>query len=109
MQWRRNVHLLNYIEQQGIYAVALSPDPLTMDGQLFDPREHFRAWREAEEAAMARLQRGRHSGPSVRAVGDSRGTHPLQEYRRLSERAWHQGVSERRMDRRECSQAADAR
>jgi hypothetical protein len=62
MQWRRNIHLLNYIEEQGIYAVPLSPDPLTIDGQYFDPREHFRTWREAEEAAMAGFKEGATAG-----------------------------------------------
>jgi hypothetical protein len=57
MQWRRNAHLLNYI-----YAVPLSPDPLTIDGQHFDPREHFRTWREAEEAATAGFKEGATGG-----------------------------------------------
>jgi hypothetical protein len=53
MQWRHNLHLHNYIEEQGIDAIPLPPDPLTIDGKLFDPREHFRAWRQTDEMAMA--------------------------------------------------------
>src|SRR5713226_4924951 len=52
MQGRHNLHLHNYIEEQGIDALPLPPDPLTIDGELFDPREHFRAWRQADTAAM---------------------------------------------------------
>jgi hypothetical protein len=53
MQWRHNIHLHDYIREQGIDAVPLPPDPLTIDGQRFDPNEHFRAWRQADAAAMA--------------------------------------------------------
>ncbi|OUI80717.1 hypothetical protein HK22_04805 [Gluconobacter sp. DsW_056] len=30
--------------------LALAPDPLLMDGKLFDPQAHFRAWRQKEKA-----------------------------------------------------------
>lgn len=30
--------------------LALAPDPLLMDGKLFDPQAHFRAWRQREKA-----------------------------------------------------------
>lgn len=30
--------------------LALVPDPLLMDGKLFDPQAHFRAWRQKEKA-----------------------------------------------------------
>ncbi|MBF0871521.1 hypothetical protein [Gluconobacter japonicus] len=30
--------------------LALAPDPLLMDGKLFDPQAHFRAWRQNEKA-----------------------------------------------------------
>jgi hypothetical protein len=53
MQWRHNLYLHNYIVEQGIDAVPLPPDPLTIDGQRFDPSEHFGAWRQADAAAMA--------------------------------------------------------
>ena len=36
--------------------IGLSPDPLTIDGEEFDPARHFTAWRKKDGTAMTLLR-----------------------------------------------------
>jgi hypothetical protein len=55
--WRSNPHLRHYAEELGLELVALSPDPVTIDGRRFDPIAHFKASRAAERERMGDLRR----------------------------------------------------
>lgn len=54
--WRSNPHLRHYAEELGLELVALSPDPITIDGRRFDPIAHFKASRAAEQLQMDDLR-----------------------------------------------------
>ena len=54
--WRHNPFLHAAAEELGLEVVGLSPDPLTIGGQVFDPAPHFAAWRTQDGSAMARLR-----------------------------------------------------
>lgn len=46
--WRHNIHLIDHAEELGFDIIGLPPTPISMDGELFDPVEHFRRWRKLE-------------------------------------------------------------
>ncbi len=60
--WRHNPFLHGAAEELGLEVMPLSPDPLTIDGQVFDPARHFAGWRKNDGSAMARLRLDAHEG-----------------------------------------------
>ena len=60
--WRHNPFLYEAAQELGLEVVGLSPDPLTIGGQVFDPARHFAAWRTEDGSAMARLRLDAHAG-----------------------------------------------
>ncbi len=60
--WRHNPFLHHAAAELGLEMMPLSPDPLTIDGQVFDPARHFAAWRTRDGSAMARLRLDAHEG-----------------------------------------------
>ena len=60
--WRHNPFLHAAAEELGLAVIGLSPDPLTIGGQVFDPARHFAAWRTEDGSAMARLRLEAHVG-----------------------------------------------
>ena len=60
--WRHNPFLHAAAQELGLEVMGLSPDPLTIDGQVFDPSRHFAAWRKEDGSAMTRLRLGAHEG-----------------------------------------------
>ena len=54
--WRPNLFVRHAAEELGLTLIGLSPDPLVIDGQVFDPARHFTAWRKRDGTAMARLR-----------------------------------------------------
>ena len=60
--WRHNPFLPAAAEELGLAVMPLSPDPLTISGQVFDPARHFAAWRREDGRAMARLRLDAHAG-----------------------------------------------
>jgi hypothetical protein len=60
--WRHNPFLDDAAEELGLELLALSPDPVTVEDQVFDPALHFATWRKADESAMTRLRLEAHAG-----------------------------------------------
>ena len=60
--WRHNPFLHQAAEELGLEVMPLSPDPLIIDGQVFDPAQHFATWRKDDGTAMARLRLDAHEG-----------------------------------------------
>ena len=54
--WRHNPFLYEAARELGLEVLGLSPEPLTIAGQEFDPARHFAAWRAADGTAKARLR-----------------------------------------------------
>ena len=54
--WRRNVHLLGEATSLGFEILPLPPDPVAIDGALFDPIQHFSDWREQDRSMKIRLE-----------------------------------------------------
>ena len=53
--WRPNIHLVREAEHLGLASLPLPPDPVLIDGVLFDPAQHFRDWRDRDRAMKERL------------------------------------------------------
>ena len=51
--WRRHPALWDRLREAGASHMALTPDPVMIDGQVFDPMAHFRRWREIWDAFRA--------------------------------------------------------
>ena len=60
--WRHNPFLYEAAEELGLEVIGLSPDPLTIEGKVFDPARHFAAWRTEDGIAMTRLLRDARDG-----------------------------------------------
>ena len=60
--WRHNPFLHKAAEELGLEVIGLSPDRLTIWGEVFDPARHFAAWRAEDVSAMARLRLEAHEG-----------------------------------------------
>ena len=60
--WRDNRHLVEYLREQDIERIPLSPEPIDVDGERLDPIHHFADWRERETAAMSALRLGAYLG-----------------------------------------------
>ena len=60
--WRHNPFLLDAAQELGLEVIGLSPDPLTIGGEVFDPARHFAAWRTEDASTMARLRLDAHVG-----------------------------------------------
>jgi hypothetical protein len=54
--WRHNPHIKEAAAGMGFEAVPLSPDPIMIQGHLFDPIEHFRRWRRLDEISKAEIR-----------------------------------------------------
>ncbi|RWO88607.1 hypothetical protein [Mesorhizobium sp.] len=46
--WRRHRYMWEMLKGSGLKLIDLHPIPLTIDGQRFDPIEHFEKWRDHE-------------------------------------------------------------
>lgn len=51
--WRPHGPLWDRLRQPGVRFQALYPEPKIIDGEEFDPVEHFRSWRHIEGAKIA--------------------------------------------------------
>ena len=60
--WRHNPFLHAAAEELELAVIGLSPDPLTIGGEVFDPARHFATWRAEDGSAMARLRLDAHKG-----------------------------------------------
>ena len=54
--WRRNVYLLEAARKLGLKMLPLPPDPVLIDGEVFDPISHFQMWRERDESTRTKLK-----------------------------------------------------
>ena len=54
--WRPNPFIRHAADELGLPLLSLPPDPVVIDGTVFDPARHFAAWRRRDESAMARLR-----------------------------------------------------
>ncbi len=54
--WRPNPFMHRIAGELGLSLIGLPPDPLTIDGQVFDPARHFAAWRKQDASVMTRLR-----------------------------------------------------
>lgn len=54
--WRRNMYLLHSAEELGLEVLPLPPDPIRIDGNVFDPIQHFEQWREEDARTRTRLK-----------------------------------------------------
>ena len=54
--WRPNPFLKIAADELGLQLIRLSPDPITLDGELFDPARHFATWRDQDVRAMEQLR-----------------------------------------------------
>jgi hypothetical protein len=66
MHWRRNAYLLEAAREIGLDLLPLPPDPVSIDGETFDPILHFQQWRERDEGARTRLKL--HAAQGLRAA-----------------------------------------
>jgi hypothetical protein len=66
MHWRRNAYLLEAAREIGLDVLPLPPDPVSINGETFDPILHFRQWRECDEGARTRLKL--HAAQGLRAA-----------------------------------------
>lgn len=55
-QWRPNPFVHGAARELGLSLIGLPPDALLIDGQVFDPARHFRAWRRSDATETARLR-----------------------------------------------------
>ena len=60
--WRHNPFLHAAAEELGLAVIGLSPDPLIIGGEVFDPARHFAAWRREDGSAMAQMRLSAHEG-----------------------------------------------
>ena len=54
--WRPNPFIHRVAGELGLPLIGLPPDPLMIDGQVFDPARHFAAWRKQDASAMTQLR-----------------------------------------------------
>lgn len=87
--WRSNPHLRDQAERLGLELVALSPDPITVDGRRFDPIAHFKASRVAERERMGELRREAYAGieRALSAISEGAG-----RWQAVAERLNQEGV-----------------
>lgn len=55
-RWRHNPYLHAAAVSIGIELLPLSPDPIELDGRMFDPIAHFTKWRSRDEEEKTRLR-----------------------------------------------------
>jgi hypothetical protein len=60
--WRQNPHIHDHAKTLGFEPIDLSPKPIAIDGKLFDPIEHFEAWRDLDKTTKADLRRAADEG-----------------------------------------------
>ncbi|MDV7145638.1 hypothetical protein R3X27_23390 [Tropicimonas sp. TH_r6] len=71
--WRRHPALWEYLDAVAISYMALSPDPVMIDGKPFDPVAHFRTWEGAWTAFRATKPERKE------AIRSAIGTLPIEE------------------------------
>lgn len=73
--WRRNTHLLGEAASLGFEVLPLPPDPVMINGALFDPIQHFADWRERDRLMKTRLETEAAAGlrAALEAVPDGPG------------------------------------
>lgn len=54
--WRRNPYIYDHAKILGFDPIDLSPEPIPIDGKLFDPIKHFETWRERDKRAKRNLR-----------------------------------------------------
>lgn len=54
--WRRHPALQSFLDEHR-FAIGLSPDPIRVNGQLFDPIRHFRNWRRRDRSEATKRRR----------------------------------------------------
>ena len=54
--WRPNPFVHSAASELGLELIGLPPEPLLIDGKIFDPACHFATWRKRDATAMARLR-----------------------------------------------------
>jgi hypothetical protein len=47
-RWRAHWAMTNWLRQANIEMQSIAPSEIMMDGKIFDPHAHFRAWREKQ-------------------------------------------------------------
>lgn len=47
--WRSHFVMDPWVERQGLDHLPVAPDPIETDGEVFDPADHFRAWRQEQK------------------------------------------------------------
>lgn len=52
-QWRSHMVMQPWLEQSGLRAIPIWPDPVMIDGQLHHPARHFAEWRAMDKAWRA--------------------------------------------------------
>lgn len=55
--WRPNHHLREHAEALGFEGIGIPPEPVAIDGILFDPIKHFEDWRALDKSVKADLRR----------------------------------------------------
>lgn len=54
--WRPNPFVHRAASELGLDLIGLPPDPLLINGHIFDPARHFAIWRKRDATAIARLR-----------------------------------------------------
>ncbi len=54
--WRPNPLMQTAADELGLRLIRLSPDPITIDDEVFDPARHFARWRDQDIRAMEQLR-----------------------------------------------------
>jgi hypothetical protein len=55
-QWRRNPYVAEAARRLGLNLVSLPPEPINIDGKMFDPTRHFEQWRKWDASARSRFR-----------------------------------------------------
>lgn len=73
--WRSHLPMQDWSSRTRIETLPISPEPMTIDGKRFDPREHFRAWRKSQHEWSAgkidRIARARARAEELHSHGKS--------------------------------------
>lgn len=73
MGWRGHSLLFDWQEQTQIRVMPIFPDAIVIDGQYFDPHEHFSNWRHRQKewsaAKPARIAKARARAATLRQTG----------------------------------------
>jgi hypothetical protein len=74
--WRRHGPLWERLDSADVRCDSLDPTPLLIDGAAFDPVQHFRYWRQLEQAhAESKPQRKAALADAIDRLGNQHATH----------------------------------